>query len=120
MTDDKVVSKVRVPITLCAFGVPMLLDSIVLWIGCVLLFYVHTRQAGDITTFIAMYGFLTFLPWKLVHIVCVIGGIIVKLVSEKKWLGSVGIWLCLMSILHIIVRAFPFVVVSFCELGKSV
>jgi hypothetical protein len=50
----------------------------------------------------------------------VIGGIIVKLVSEKKWLGSVGIWLCLMSILHIIVRAFPFVVVSFCELGKSV
>jgi len=119
MTDNENVSKIRVPITLCIFSMPMLLDSIVLWITTVLLWNA-CPGSGDISTYVSTYAFLTVIPWIIVHSIFVIGGIIVKIVSKKKWFGSIGLWLCLMSILHVIIRALPFLMVIICEIGKSV
>lgn len=117
MADDKAVSKLRVPITVGIFCVPMLLDSIFLWITAPVLWF-SCIKAGD--TFVSAYAFLSLPLWLLVHHVFVIGGVLVKLVSEKKWLGNIGLWLCLMSVLHVIIRAIPYAMVHIAVVGVSV
>ena len=117
MTDNEAVSKGIVPITVCIFSVPMLLDSIFLWITALMLWFSCTK-AGD--TYVSAYAFLSLPFWLLVHHVFVIGGVLVKLVSEKKWFGNIGLWLCLISILHVIIRAIPFAMVHIAVVGVSV
>lgn len=119
MSDSEVVSKVRVPITVGIFCVPMLLDSIFLWIAALVLWFSYPGYA-DINTCVSAYVFLSLPLWLLVHHVFVIGGVLVKLVSEKKWFGNIGLWLCLMSILHVIIRALPFALVFVAYVGQSV
>lgn len=119
MSDSEVVSKVRVPITVGIFCVPMLLDSIFLWITAPLLWF-SSQGYDDINTYVSAYVFLSLIPWLLVHHVFVIGGVLVKLVSEKKWFGNIGLWLCLMSILHVIIRAIPYAMVHIAYVGVSV
>ena len=122
MTDNETVSKGRVPITVGILSAPMLLDSIILWLSFVLLYFVHLRRICEIISdAVSMYGFLTLIPWVIVHLLFVVGGIIVKLVCKKKrWLGSIGVWLCLISSLHVNIRVFPLVAVFFCEFISSV
>ncbi len=120
ITDNEAMSKRKVPIMVCIFSMPMLLDSVILWFTFALLLFVHTRLSGDISSFVSGYALLTLIPWIIVHIVSVIGGIIVKIVSKKKWIGSIGIWLCIMSILHVIIRVLPLVILFLCEIGKGV
>lgn len=119
--DNEVVSKGRVPITVCIFSAPMLLDSIILWFIFALLLFVHTKLNGDLSSFGFGYAVLTLIPWGIVHIVFVIGGVIAKIVCRRKrWLGNIGIWLCIISILHVLIRVLPIVILFLCELGKGV
>lgn len=121
MSDNENVSKLRVPVTVGILSVPMLLDSIILWLSFVLLYFVHTRWTRGISDVAATYGFIVLIPWVIAHIIFVVGGIIVKLVcKKKKWLGSIGMWLCLISSLHVNVRVFPLVAVFFCEFISSI
>ena len=120
MTDNEVVSKRKVPNAVYILGVFMLLDSIILWITFALICFVHTRLSGDISSAVAMYGLLTLIPWGIAHIVFVISGIVVKIAGKKKQLGSIGIWLCVMSILHVGIRTLPLVVALLGELSKGV
>lgn len=122
MTDNEPVSKLRVPITVGILSVPMLLDSIILRLSFVLLYFVHLRRVCEIISdAVSMYGFLTLIPWGIAHIVFVVGGIIAKLVCKKKrWLGSIGMWLCLISSLHVNIRVFPLVAVFFCEFISNI
>lgn len=122
MSDNETVSKGRVPITVGILSVPLLLDSIIMWLSFVLLCSVHSRQICEIITeTVSMYGLLTLIPWVIVHIILVVGGIIVKLACKKKrWLGSIGMWLCLISSLHVNIRLFPLVAVFFCALINNV
>ena len=121
MSDNETVSKGRVPITVGILSVPMLLDGIILWLSFVLLYFVHTRWTRDISDVAATYGLLTLIPWVVAHTVFVVGGIIAKLACKKKrWLGSIGLWLCLLSSLHVNIRLLPLVAVFFCEFISSI
>lgn len=116
MSDNDAVSKIKTLIIVCIVSVFMMLDSIILWTSFVL-FWSVGDDAGVIYNVVSGYAALTLIPWEIAHTIFMTGGVTTKLASERKWLR-------VPSILHIIIRALPFLWALFwiviCLVGESV